>query len=83
MLVRTLKITDNLYKKVIVEYNEYQTELLRIDKSAFKIAFEFFDSDGNGVVTKEEMVFMTEIDPEKRNLKTDIIASQESFHFDA
>ena len=82
MTDRTLKITDNLYKRIIVEYSEYQTELLRIDNAAVKVAFEYYDKDGNGVVTKEEMLLMTEKDPEKRNLKTDTIASQESLHVD-
>ena len=79
MMDRTLEITYNLYKRIIVEYNGYQKELLRIDNAAVKTAFEYFDDDGNGVVTKEEMMIFTERDIEKRSLKTDVIATKEGF----
>ena len=79
MMDRTLEITYNLYKRIIVEYNGYQKELLRIDNAAVKTAFEYFDDDGNGVVTKKGMMIFTERDIEKRSLKTDVIATKEGF----
>ena len=80
MMDRTLNFTYNLYEEYSckkVEYNEYQKELLRIDNTAVKIAFEYFDVDENEVVTKDEMMIFTKKDPEKRNMKEDYIASQE------
>ena len=77
---RTLEITDRLYKQVVVEYDEYQRALSLIDNASVKIAFEYFDYDGNGIVTKGEMMNFTKKDPKKkRNLKTDPIATKVGF----
>ena len=87
MLDRTLNFTYNLYKessckRAIVGYNEYQKELLRIDNTAVKIAFEYFDVDENEIVTKNEMMIFTKKNPAKRNMKTDTLASKEGSQFE-
>ena len=80
LMDRTLEITNRLYKQVVVEYDEYQRALSLIDNASVKIAFEYFDYDGNGIVTKGEMMNFTEKDPKKkRNLKTDPIATTVGF----
>ena len=77
MMDRTLKVMHDLYSQIDVEYNDYQRELMRIDIGAVKIAFEFFDDDGNGVVTKNEMMKFTETNLAKRYLQIDTVASTE------
>ena len=77
MMDRTLKVTHKLYSRVVVEYDEYQRALLLIDNAAVKVAFEYFDDDGDGVVTKNEMMKFTETDLAKKEFKTDIIGSND------
>ena len=71
MMDRTLQVTHKMYSQVVVEYDEYQRELLLIDNAAVKVAFEYFDDDGNGVVSKIEMMKFTEKDLAKNEFQTD------------
>ena len=77
MMDRTLKVMHKLYSRVVVEYDEYQRELLLMDNSAVKVAFKYFDDDGNGVVSKSEMMKFTETNLAKKEFQTDIIASHD------
>ena len=77
MMDRTLKVTHKLYSRVVVQYDEYQRALLLIDNAAVKVAFEYFDDDGNGVVTKNEMMKFTETELAKKEFNTDIIGSND------
>ena len=66
-----MKVTHKLYSRVVVEYDEYQRELLLIDNAAVKETFKYFDDDGNGVVSKIEMLKFTETDLAKKEFQSD------------
>ena len=78
ILNRALPIMHNLFARVNVDYagNDYEKEIILMDNADVKVAFKYFDHNGNGVVTKNEMMEATEKGLSRTPLRMDIIASK-------
>ena len=78
MLNRALPIMHNLYARDHVDYtgNDYEKEIILMDSADVKVAFKYFDHNGNGLVTKNEMMEATEKGLSRTSLRMDTIASE-------
>ena len=57
ILNEILKAMDQVYSWKIINYNgEYQKGLAKVDNDAIKIAFNFFDTNKDMKVSKEEIL---------------------------